>query len=56
MHRAAELTEDKSNLYGVGGQAVVMFNYTEEVDKQWFDEINKSSTGIWKGLQQYDQR
>ena len=29
---AAELTEDKSNLYGVGGQAVVMFNYTEEVD------------------------
>ena len=38
---AAELTEDKSNLYGVGGQAVVMFNYTEEVDKQWFDEITK---------------
>ena len=53
---AAELTEDKSNLYGVGGQAVVMFNYTEEVDKQWFDETPKSSTGIWKGLQQYDQR
>ena len=38
---AAELTEDKSNRYGVGGQAVVMFNYTEEVDKQWFDEITK---------------
>ena len=38
---AAELTEDKSNLYGVGGQAVVMFNYTEEVDKQWFNEITK---------------
>ena len=36
---AAELTEDPTNHYGVGGQAVVMFNYTEAVDKQWFDEI-----------------
>ena len=46
---AAELTEDKSNLYGVGGQAVVMFNYTEEVDKQWFDEITKVALVSGKG-------
>ena len=36
----AELTEDESNLYGVGGQAVIMFNYTTEADKQWFDAIS----------------
>ncbi len=36
----AELTEDESNLYGVGGQAVIMFNYTSEADKQWFDAIS----------------
>ena len=46
---AAELTEDKSNLYGVGGQAVVMFNYTKEVDKQWFDEITKVALVSGKG-------
>ena len=46
---AAELTEDKSNLYGVGGQAVVMFNYTEEVDKQWFNEITKVALVSGKG-------
>ena len=46
---AAELTEDKSNRYGVGGQAVVMFNYTEEVDKQWFDEITKVALVSGKG-------
>ncbi|WP_432626735.1 hemoblobin-interacting domain-containing protein [Brotaphodocola sp.] len=36
----AELTEDESNFYGVGGQAVIMFNYTTEADKQWFDAIS----------------
>ena len=46
---AAELTEDKSNRYGVGGQAVVMFNYTEEVDKQWFNEITKIALVSGKG-------
>ena len=46
---AAELTEDKSNRYGVGGQAVVMFNYTEEVDKQWFNEITKVALVSGKG-------
>ena len=46
---AAELTEDKSNRYGVGGQAVVMFNYTKEVDKQWFDEITKVALVSGKG-------
>lgn len=49
---AAELTEDPTNRYGVGGQAVVMFNYTEAVDKQWFDEITNVALVSGNGYNQ----
>ena len=49
---AAELTEDPTNHYGVGGQAVVMFNYTEAVDKQWFDEITNVALVSGNGYNQ----
>lgn len=38
----AELKDDETadNVYHVSGEAVVMFNYTSEADKQWFDSIS----------------
>lgn len=38
----AELVDDETadNLYHVSGSAIVMFNYTTDVDKQWFDNIS----------------
>ena len=38
----AELVEDETadNIYHVSGSAIVMFNYTTDVDKQWFDNIS----------------
>lgn len=37
----AELKDDETadNVYRVSGEAIVMFNYTSEADKQWFDSI-----------------
>ena len=37
----AELKDDETadNVYHVSGEAIVMFNYTSEADKQWFDSI-----------------
>ena len=38
----AELKDDETadNVYHVSGEAIVMFNYTSEADKQWFDSIS----------------
>ena len=38
----AELQADETadNVYHVSGEAIVMFNYTSEADKQWFDSIS----------------
>ena len=38
----AELVDDETadNIYHVSGSAIVMFNYTTDVDKQWFDNIS----------------
>ncbi len=38
----AELKDDETadNVYHVSGEAIVMFNYTSEADKQWFASIS----------------
>lgn len=38
----AELKDDETadNVYHVSGEAIVMFNYASEADKQWFDSIS----------------